>query len=236
VPHAQRHRGRHPEDERLFGARAIEKLGRAAEEVGWLLDRGYAADSVFELVGAKHQLEARQRIALRRGVCTLAQYKRHVAREIEPEEVARRPLVVDGFNLLITIEVALSGGLLVRAIDGTIRDIAGVSGGYRAVEETDAAIDRVGATLAELRPSNVSWLFDAPVSNSARLKARLLERARSWSFPVDAELVPSADPILEKMARVVTSDSAILDACVSWHNLAAGVVAGIPSAWVVELG
>jgi hypothetical protein len=235
VPHAQRHRGKHPDDERLFGAAELGKLRRGAEEASFLLDRGYSPDAVFEIVGGRHQLEARQRLALRRGVCTSAQYKRHVARELDPEDVARRPLVIDGFNLLITLEVALSGGLLVRAIDGTIRDIAGLSGGYHAVEETDAALDRVGAELTRLRPSRTRWLLDAPVSNSGRLRARILERSAGWAAPATVELVPSADPFLKRTGRVVTTDSAILDACESWFNLGARVIASIPGAWILDL-
>jgi hypothetical protein len=35
-------------------------------------------------------------------------------------------LYIDGFNLLTTLEVALSGGIVLLARDGALRDIAGV--------------------------------------------------------------------------------------------------------------
>ena len=102
-------RGSHPDDARLFGEDALGHMRAAAEEIAWLLDRGYPPRTVNDFVGGHHQLESRQRLALQRGVCSPAQYQRRAARELDPEDVARRPLVVDGFNLIITIEVALSG-------------------------------------------------------------------------------------------------------------------------------
>ena len=50
-----------------------------------------------------------------------------------------RTLLVDGFNLIITIEVALSGGLVLDCADGTVRDLAGLRGSYHPVDETDGA-------------------------------------------------------------------------------------------------
>lgn len=233
--HQQNHRGAHPEDARLFGEPQVPKLRVAAEEIAWLLERGYPLDTVIDLVGGRHQLESRQRLALRRGVCSPSQYMRRVARELEPEDVAKRPLLIDGFNLIITIEVALSKGLLLSCVDGAIRDIAGLRGSYHPVEETDLALERIGAALKALRPSKVTFLLDAPVSNSGRLRERILEHAKTWKAPVVVELVPDPDKVLVDSAHVVTSDSMILDHCASWVNLARTVVADIHGAWILEL-
>jgi hypothetical protein len=235
VSHQQNHRGAHPEDARLFGDPELPKLRAAAEEMAWLRERGYPLDTVVELVGGHHQLESRQRLAVRRAVCSPAQYMRRIARELEPEEAARRPLLIDGFNLIITIEVALSHGLLLRCADGAIRDIAGLRGSYHPVEETEGALTRIGAALKALRPSKVKFLLDEPVSNSGRLKERILDHAKKWKAPVSVELVPDPDAILKKSANVVTSDSEILDHCASWLNLGKFVVGDIPDIWMIEL-
>lgn len=235
MPHAQHHRGAHPEDARLFGEAQLPKLRAAAEEMAWLRERGYPLDSVLELVGSHHQLESRQRIALRRAVCSPSQYKRRVARELEPEDAARRPLLVDGFNLVITIEVALSRGLLIHCVDGAIRDIAGMRGSYHPVEETDRALARIGAALKALRPSKVTFFLDQPVSNSGRLRERILDHAKSWKVPTEVELVHDPDAILKDAANVVTSDSVILDHCASWLNLAKSIVTDVPDLWMIDL-
>ncbi len=41
---------------------------------------------------------------------------------------------------------------------------------------------------------------------------------------VAVELVPNADPILSKMERIITSDSIILDKCISWFNVARYII------------
>jgi hypothetical protein len=128
--------------------------------------------------------------------------------------------------------VALSGGLVLDCVDGTVRDLAGMRGSYHPVTETDAALAVIGVELIALGPARVRVFLDAPVSNSGRLRGRIEDHAQSWPFPVDVELVPNPDAILARADNAVTSDSTILDRCPSWVNLARYVVdRHIPHAW-----
>jgi hypothetical protein len=232
MPHRQRHRGAHPEDLRLFDRTQLKRLRPAAEEIVWLLGRGYPMSAAVETVGNHHQLEARQRLALQRALCSPEQRARRQARALERTAAHGRTLLVDGFNLVITIEVALSGGLVLDCADGTVRDLAGLHGSYHPVAETDRALDLIGTELASIGPARVRVFLDAPVSSSGRLRARIEERARGWGFPVDAEVVPNPDAILARADNAVTSDSTVLDRCGSWLNLARFVVdRHVPSAW-----
>lgn len=232
MPNRQRHRGAHPDDVRLFDRTQLKRMRPAAEEVTWLLGRGYPMHTAVDVVGNHHQLEARQRLALQRALCSPEQRERRAARAIERTDARGRTLLIDGFNLIITIEVALSGGLLIDCADGTVRDLAGLRGSYHPVAETDAALDLVGKELGALGPARVRVFLDAPVSNSGRLRARIEERARLWRLPVDAEVVPNPDAILMRAEGVVTSDSTVLDRCGSWLNLARFIVdRHVPHAW-----
>ena len=236
MPHAQRHRGAHPEDSRLFDDAALLRLRLAATEVGYLCSRGYPLDPVLSFVGGHHQLEARQRMALRRTVCSKAQWTARQSRLLPFASAADGPLHIDGFNLIITLEVAISGGLLLKGADGALRDLAGLSGSYRPVEETEQALHLLGEGLRTLRVPAVSLLLDAPVSNSGRLRARVLTHAASWPLPVEVTLVPDVDRALIGQPRVVSSDGAVLDACASWLNLGAWLIGrAVPDAWVVSL-
>lgn len=230
----ERHRGAHPDDARLFSSEQLPRLRAAAEEVAWLAGRGWPKEAAITAVGSHHQLERRQRIALSRSVCSELQRARRLAHALRPDAVAGRALTVDGWNLLITLEVALAGGPLLVGFDGALRDLAGLRGSYHPVAETKAALELVGAHLAALRPSSARFLFDAPVSNSGRVRARLEEAARRWPFHVDAELVPNADPLLDEGA--VTADAAVLDRCASWISLGRWIVdERVPRAWLVRL-
>jgi hypothetical protein len=147
------------------------------------------------------------------------------------------PLYIDGFNLIITLEVALSGSPVLLGKDGVYRDLAGLRGTYRLIDKTDTAILLIGKALQELEVPAATFYLDAPVSNSGRLKSRILELSEPWGIPTEVELVPDTDGILANGERTVTGDSVILDACRSWFNLSRKIIDdSIPDAWIVDLG
>ncbi|HWW74418.1 MAG TPA: DUF434 domain-containing protein, partial [Pyrinomonadaceae bacterium] len=181
-PDRRRHRGAHPEDARLFDESWLAALRTATGELSWLLSRGYQPKSALKLVGDRHNLRERQRLAVARAACSDEGRERRLKSRVEADAVRGAALVIDGFNLVITLEAALSGGVLVRCRDGCVRDLSSVHGSYRAVEETDRAVLLAGEVLAALGPAHALWLFDSPVSNSGRLAARVRELAseRGW--------------------------------------------------------
>ncbi len=211
MPDGRTHRGPHPEDHRWFNTETMPLLTKAVGELNWLLERGYAGKAALVLVGDRHALSERQRMALYRSACAPS-----VVQERARKHVALRPpIAVDGFNLLITVEAALSGGILLRGCDGCVRDLASMHGSYRSVEETERAIELV----RELLPLEAVWYLDQPVSNSGRLAQRL----RAAGYPV--ELAPNPDRVLaESEAVAISTDRFILDRCARWHNLGARLV------------
>ena len=127
---------------------------------------------------------------------------------------------IDGFNLIITLETALGGGVILHGRDGALRDLSNIHGTYRAVHETDRAIRLVATALLPITTRPVRWLIDQPVSNSGRLAARLRELGTMLGLPWIAEIVMSPDSVLaETTDVVVTSDSVVLDCAASWLNL-----------------
>ena len=117
-PDHRQHRGAHPADAGLFGEDSIAVLREAARDLSWLLGRGYAARSALKLVGDRHNLTDRQRLAVSRAACADADKQKRRLTCVSAKEARDQPIVVDGFNLLITIEAALSGGVLIRCGDG----------------------------------------------------------------------------------------------------------------------
>lgn len=236
-PDRRRHRGAHPEDAWLFEAARHASLRVAVSELSWLLSRGYQTKSALKLVGDRHNLRERQRLAVARAACPDEHRARRDASRITEAEAAGEELVVDGFNLVILLEAALSGGVLVRGRDGCVRDLSSVHGSYRAVEETERAILLAGEALAALEPASVWWLLDRPVSNSGRLAARVREVAseRGWPWEVRVEFNP--DRLIVNSARIaVTSDSNVLDGVGRWLNLGRMIVEKyVERAWVIDL-
>lgn len=228
-------RGFDPEDNKWFSTKNMAKLNTAMEEIQWLRDRNYPVSPVINFVGNHHQLSSRQRTALFRATASQRQYQKRASHMLPLEAARDGELFIDGFNLIITLEVALSGSLLILGADGVLRDLAGLRGSYRLIDQTDTALQLLGEYLNQLGVPKVTFYLDAPVSNSGRLRQRILAHAVDWLIPVHVELVPNADPVLSKMARIVTSDSVILDHCLSWFNLSKAIIdTAIKTPWIVS--
>jgi hypothetical protein len=237
MPDTREHRGPHPADAELFAVALLPRLREAVADFSLLLTKGYAEKSALKLVGDRFSLTQRQRLAVMRSSCSDQQRQSRLARCLPVESLTEHPLVIDGYNLLITIEAALSGGLIFRGRDGCFRDLASIHGTYRKVEETIPAVKLIGEFLTEIRIARALWLLDSPVSNSGRLKTLIGQLARASNWPWDIRLTISPDAELSQMdAIVVSTDSVVLDACQKWTNLAAELITRrLPAATVIDL-
>jgi hypothetical protein len=227
----------HPQDAALFGAAELPALRAATGELCWLLERGYTQEASLKLVGDRHALERRQRAAIARCACADSRAQARLSRMAPAAALSGQRLEVDGFNVLTTLEVTLSGGIVLLGRDGVLRDIAGVHGSYRAVEETVPALEHLAEFLRGLGVADCEILLDAPVSNSGRLRARIDELARERGWRVAARVVADPDATLSRSAQIVASaDGALLDRCGRWFNLARACVGSrIPHARIVDL-
>lgn len=216
----QKHRGRHPEDDKLFGPNWLPILRQAVDDLCALASRGYTSKAALKLVGDHHQLDVRQRRAVLRATCPDAKLHQRTESHVAPDALKDRQVAIDGYNLLIIVESILSNGVLIRGRDGCVRDMASLHGSYHRVEETRHAFALIGQVFSQLAPAHVQWYFDAPVSNSGRLKTSLLEEARANAWPWDVELANGVDRVLAASERIViTSDSWILDRATQWSNV-----------------
>ena len=236
-PDTRRHRGAHPADADLFGVEQLAKLRRAVSELGWLLSRGYNMTSALKLVGDRHGLRERQRLAVSRSSCADEDRVRRKDHLITVEQLRGQDVTVDGFNLIITVEAALSGGPLLVGVDDCIRDLSSVHGSYRSVVETERAIILMGQTLQELAPASVHWFLDRPVSNSGRLAAKIADLAtrNQWRWQVEVVFNPDA-AIIAAPGVAITSDSSILDQVHRWVDFKSYLVTReVSDAWLVDL-
>jgi len=128
----RRHRGAHPKDQRLFDAALLPTLRGAVADLSWLLSRGYAAAASLKLVGDRFELKERQRLAVARAACSDQQKESRELISLPIESVRGQDLLIDGFNIIVTTEAALSGGVLIHCRDGCVRDMSSVHGSYRS--------------------------------------------------------------------------------------------------------
>lgn len=211
-------RGYFHSDEIEFNNKNMILLKQAQADICYLLNHGYKLDKTVEFIGNHFLFSARQRLALKRVISSKEDVNRR--KKYELINCSDGSTVhIDGLNIIITLEVALSNSTLLKCMDGTLRDLAGLRGTYKLIDKTDTAIELIGSKLSEMKIKKAIFYLDSPVSNTGRLKLRILELLDKYDFDVDVLLVPNADVILSKLDHVITSDGIILNTCNSWINL-----------------
>jgi hypothetical protein len=237
----ERHRGPAPKDAQLFAPERLEGLRTATSELAWLLERGYASPSALKLVGDRHALTARQRAAVERAAVPEPIARSRRDKRVDLEAVRDRAVAIDGFNVLIVGESALSGAPLFVGRDAAVRDLGGVHGSWHRVAETDRVLAALAALLVTHGCREVRVLLDAPVSNSGRLRARLEETMarEAPALPCSVTLAPNADHALRDHtdAIVASADGVVIDHASEWIELVRPIATHARATpWWVELG
>lgn len=216
-------RGYVPGDEREFGSKAMEKINAAANDIYYLLNRGYNMKSASVFTGNHYMLSERQRLALARMVSPEGQLKVRTAKCRKALEKGET-VFIDGFNTIITLEIALSGTTLLKCMDGTVRDLAGLRGTYSLIDKTPEAIQLIGKELQNMEVSKAVFYMDAPVSNTGRLASCIHGELAMYPFETETEVINNVDSVLAGSGNVVTGDAIILDKCISWINFTRSII------------
>lgn len=230
-------RGYVPEDEKQFTGKQLESLQKAADEVQFLLDRGYDVKPVTTFVGNHYLFSERQRLALARSVSAKESIQKRVNKELLQTERGYLPETVhiDGFNTVITLEVALSGSPVFYCRDGALRDLAGLRGTYRVIDKTQTAIELLLRQLEILHISEAVFYLDAPVSNSGRLSGLIRQCAKGYGISVQTQIIPDVDRVLKQMEGVISGDAIILNRCKSWLNVMPLIIGKMGHVWKIRL-
>ena len=211
-------RGYVQSDEKEFRSDNLIKIYKAAEELLYLLNRGYKIKGASTFIGNHYLLSERQRLALVRGISKSEDIIMRKSKEVTNISDVKE-IHIDGFNTIITLEVALSNSIIIKSMDGTIRDLAGLRGTYSVIDKTEIALKLIGKFLLEHKIQKAIFYLDKPVSNSGRLKMKILQILKNFEIEIEVENIDNVDSVLKSKNNVVSSDAIILDNCISWVNL-----------------
>lgn len=228
-------RGFVPEDGEQFTGKQLGLLQKAADEVQFLLDQGYDVKPVTTFVGNHYMFSERQRLALARSVSSKEWIGKRGSKELLKQGNLIKTAHVDGFNTIITLEVALSGSPVLYCRDGTVRDLAGLRGTYRVIDKTQKAIELILGQLKVLKIPESVFYLDAPVSNSGRLSTLIRQCAENIGSHVQVQVIPDVDRTLEQMEGVVSGDAIILNHCISWINIMPRILEQAGQIWKIQL-
>lgn len=217
-------------DHLLFGEpEAQDKLANALEDMYYLLSRDYPLKASLALAGNRYRLVKRQLQALQGMACSEEEIRKRAAKELSPAALTNQTILLDGFNILILVETVLAEGFVFEGMDGCYRDISSVHGTYRQVQTTEQALIIIGKALQQLQLQQVIWVFDAPVSNSGKLKSSCYEIAGKNHFPW--EIILEHDPdkyLINSNDLICSSDAWVLNECKTWFNLGAWIINNTP--------
>lgn len=216
-----RNRGKNTGDDTLFGSeRQIDKLKLAVQDMNYLLSRDYAEKASSELIGNHYRLKTRQIQALRGASASEHQIQNRRLKQFEISDVKDKTIYLDGFNVLILLESLLSEAYIFRGLDGCYRDLSGVHGTYKRVNQTQRSIELVSNFFQKAGLQKLIWIFDKPVSNSGRIKEIIIKFAQENNLNWEVDLQFNPDKFLAENAEIiVSSDAWILDHCQKWFNL-----------------
>jgi hypothetical protein len=203
----------------------LRDLQEGAEDFRYLLDRGYPRKAALELAGNRYGLTFDERHLLHRGVFSKMDSQARRKKKVSVREIRNKDLAIDGHNVLITVEAALSGRPLILADDGFMRDISGLSGSFKKTEITDEAVQLIIMALKKWTPRKTLFLFDAPISMSGKLAEEIRDRLKQANLPGDAKAVKVPEKILIGFPGVIaTSDTAIINPSKKVLDLAGYIV------------
>jgi len=206
-----------------------ERLRTAAGDFLYLLDRNYPRSACLQLVGNRYNLDALHRQVLHRGVFARKEAGERRDRLVKIERLVDFKLLVDGHNVLITVESGLGGRLLIAANDGVIRDVAGVSHRYRISTLTHEAIGTIFQILQKYPPIETLFFLDEPIRQSGELAAALRSALKSWNLSGDAQALKVPEiRLIGGEGVVASSDSSVLDGVQRGFDLAAAAMRFLP--------
>lgn len=193
----------------------------AAQDLRWLLERGYPREKCLTLVGNRRGLNGPEREILRRAVYSPSLAARRRAKLAGLEGLKGRPVGLDGHNLVLTLESALSGRIMVRGDDTALRDIARSAAGWRWSDLTARVTGLILDALITQGAAEARFWFDSPVSHSGRLAGLFRDELARRGLPGGAEAVPVPEKPLKVFSGLVASaDGDLIDNCLEPIDLA----------------
>lgn len=157
------------------------RVKKAVQDYRYLLNRGYPRSASLNLVSARYVLSREERMLLYRCVHPDREAELVKAKLVEPPDIEGQTLIVDGYNVVLTIRAWMRGDTVYLCDDGVVRDLSGVHGKVRYDDAFQRALEEMLYSASLLKPGRLEVFYDKQVSRSGELAAatrRLLSDLR----------------------------------------------------------
>ena len=190
-----------------------ESFIKAKRDYQYLLEKGFPQKGIIKLIGDRYALSGTERTLLYRGITTKENIAHRKSKKAQVQDVKSKNLLIDGYNVMITIGNYLNGNLVFISNDHFLRDAAEMHGKVFRNKMMDKVLGLLLEDLIYLKISRCEIYFDKPVSKSGELAAKVSEHLIQAGLNGHAETAESPDHTLKKInfGFIATSDSSIID-------------------------
>lgn len=194
---------------------------KALVDYKYLLNRGYNQKPSLDMVTSHYRLSKPERMILFRCIHSDEDAAEICGKMVDPSEISKHRLIVDGFNTLLTIASVLEDDFVYLCDDCFIRDLRSTKiKDFESLSIKNSA-SRLMEYIKILNPVDVILVLDKQVSKSGELKAKLSEVPPN----VKVVLASKADmTVLTEVGVVASSDFVILKRALKVFDIAGYVI------------
>ena len=185
----------------------------ARKDYLYMLEKNYPQKGIIKLIGDRYALSGTERTMLYRGITTSENCLNRKKKHALVREVKGNALIVDGYNVMITIGSYLNGNTVFISNDNFLRDAAEMHGKVFRKVMMDKVLGLLLDDLDYLKISDCIIYFDKPVSKSGELAAKVNAEMIKTDIRGYAQTANSPDFMLKHADEgfIATSDSSIID-------------------------
>jgi hypothetical protein len=200
------------------GSYLREKLLKPARDIRSLLRWGYPKFATISFVATHSQLSAEERYILTRVIVSPERVVSRINKKAACTGIRDKDLLLDGYNVLLSMDSLLKKEPIWFCDDGYIRDTRYYFSKAKQAEDIEESLDLVLEFLSENHPKSAIFLLDAQISRSGELAGLIRRKMNEYGISGEARTSKTADFELKaeggnpvKSVIVATSDGIVID-------------------------
>lgn len=211
-------RGLHDNSVDFSGLYLKEKLLKPARDIRSILRWGYPKFATIRFVADHFQLSVEERHILTRIIMPPDRVISRINKKVACKGMKDRNLLLDGYNVLLSVDSLLKKEPMWFCDDGYIRDTRYYFSKAKQAEDIEEALDTILKFISEAGPKSAVFLFDAQISKSGELTGFIRRKLKEYGISGEAKTSKTTDFELktgsgnpENNAIVATSDGIVID-------------------------
>jgi hypothetical protein len=195
-----------------------EKLLKPARDIRSILRWGYPKFPTIRFVADHFQISQEERYILTRVIMPPDRIVSRINKKVACKGIKERDLLLDGYNVLLSVDSLLKKEPMWFCDDGYIRDTSYYFSKSKQAEDLEEALDTILTFLSEAGPKSVVFLLDAQISRSGELAGFIRHKLNECGISGEAKTSKVVDYELkaeggnsENNVILATSDGIVID-------------------------